>query len=39
VLDWLLTSNSELIGDIGMGGCWGCCDHAEVELTVLRDIR
>ena len=39
MLDWLLTSDSELIGDIGMGGCWGCCDHAEVELTVLRDIR
>ena len=39
MLDWLLTSDSELIGDIGMGGCWGRCDHAEVELTVLRDIR
>lgn len=39
MLGWLLTSDTELIGDIVIGGCWGCHDHAVIELTLLRDIR
>jgi len=39
MLDLLLTSVSELIGDIRIGGCLGCTDHGVVEFTLLRDIR
>jgi len=34
----MLTSASELIGDIKTGGSLGCSNHALVEFTVLRDI-
>jgi len=36
ILELMVTSASDLIGDIKTGG--GCSDHALVELTVLRDI-
>lgn len=39
VLDVLLTSSSELIDDIRMGGCLGCSNCAVVEFPFLRDIR
>jgi len=38
MLDLLLTTVSELIGDIRTGGCLGCCDLATVEFTLLTDI-
>ncbi|PKU46995.1 nedd4-binding protein 2-like 2 [Limosa lapponica baueri] len=36
ILELLVTSASELIGDITIGGSVGCSDHALVEFTVLR---
>lgn len=36
VLDLLLISAKELIGDIRIGSCLGCCDHGMVEFTLLR---
>ena len=38
ILDLLVTSASELISDIKIGGSLGCGDHALVEFTVLRDM-
>jgi len=38
MLKLLLTSMSELIGDIRIGSCLHCSDHAMAELTLLRDI-
>jgi len=37
ILDLMLTSASELIGDVKTGGSLGCSDYALVELAVLRD--
>jgi len=34
----MLTSASELIGGVKIGGSLGCSDHALVEFTVLRDM-
>ena len=31
ILDLLLTNTRELIGDIRIGDCQGCSDHAVVE--------
>jgi len=39
ILDLLLTNVNELIGDIGVGGCLDCSDHAMVEFTPQRDMR
>ncbi|KAK4810861.1 hypothetical protein QYF61_008833 [Mycteria americana] len=38
ILDLLVTSASELIGDVKIGGSLGCNDHALVEFAVLRDM-
>jgi len=38
-LDLLLIIVSELIGDIRIGGCLGCSDHAMVEFVLWRDMR
>ena len=34
----MLTSPSELIGDVKTGGSLGCSDHALVEFMFLRDM-
>jgi len=34
----MLTSTSELIGDIKIRSSLGCSDHALVEFTLLRDM-
>jgi len=34
----MLTSPSELIGDVKPGGSLGCSDHALVEFRLLRDM-
>jgi len=34
----MLTSTSELIGDVKTGSSLGCSDHALVEFTLLRDM-
>jgi len=39
MLDLLLTNANELIGDIKIGGCLGCSDHAMVEFMPQRDMR
>ena len=39
ILDLLLTSANELIGDIRIGGCLGCSNHAMVEFTLRRALR
>ena len=39
ILDLLLTNAKEQIGDIRIGGCLGCSDHAMVEFTLQRDMR
>ena len=39
ILDLLLTNANELIGDIRIGGCLGCSDHAMVEFTLRRALR
>ena len=39
VLDLLLTNANALIGDIRIGGCQGCSDHATVEFILWRDMR
>jgi len=38
ILDLMVTSTSELITEIRIGGGLGCSDHALVEFTVLRDM-
>ena len=38
-MDLLLIIVSELIGDIRIGGCLGCSDHAMVEFVLWRDMR
>jgi len=38
ILDLLVTSARDLIGDVKIGGSLGCSDHALVELAVLRDL-
>jgi len=38
-LDLLVTSTSELIGDIRIGGCLGCNDHTMVELPPLKEFH
>jgi len=38
ILDLLLTNANELIGDIRIGSCLGCSDHAMVEFTHPRDM-
>ncbi|GAB0183552.1 hypothetical protein GRJ2_000820500 [Grus japonensis] len=38
ILDLMVTNASELIGDIKIGGCLGCSDHALLKFTVLRDM-
>jgi len=37
ILDLILTSASELIGDIKIGGSLGCSDLGLVGFTLLRD--
>ena len=39
VLDLLLSSVNELFGDIRIGGCLDCSDHAMVEFMFQRDLR
>ena len=39
VLDLLLTHINEPIGDIRIGGCLGCSNHAMVEFTLRRALR
>ena len=39
ILDPLLTSVNELLGDIRIGGCLGCSEHAMVEFTFQKDMR
>ena len=39
ILDLLLTSANELIGDIRIGGCLGCSKHAMIEFMLQRDMR
>ena len=39
ILDMLLTNSNDLIGDIRIGGCLDCSDHAMVEFTPQRDMR
>ena len=39
MLDLLLTNVNELIGDIRIGGCLDCSDHAMVEFMFQRDLR
>jgi len=34
----LLTSTDELIREVTIGGSPGCCDHALVQLTMLRGM-
>jgi len=34
----MVTSASELIGDVKIGGSLGCSDHMLVELTLLREM-
>ena len=34
VLDLLLTNANALIGDIRIGGCQGCSDHAMAEFIL-----
>ena len=38
MLDLLLTNTVQLIGDIRIGGCLGCSDHALVEFVILRNV-
>ena len=38
ILDLLVTSASELIGDVMTGGSLGCSDHALVDFAVLRHV-
>jgi len=38
ILDLMVTSASELTGDIKIGGSLGSSDHASVEFTLLRDM-
>ncbi|KAK4806236.1 hypothetical protein QYF61_013380 [Mycteria americana] len=38
ILDLMVTTASELISDVKIGGSLGCSDHALVEFTVLRDM-
>jgi len=37
ILDLMVTTTSELISDIKLGGSLGCSEHTLVELTVLRE--
>ena len=39
ILDLLLTSANELIGNIRIGGCLGCSDHGMVEFILQREMR
>jgi len=39
ILDLLLISANELIGDIRIGGCLGSSNHAMVEFMLRRDLR
>ena len=39
ILDLMITSASELIGNIKPGGSLDCSNHALVEFTVLRDME
>ena len=39
ILDPLLTSVNELLGDIRIGGCLGCSNHGMVEFKLLKDVR
>ena len=34
----MVTSASELLGDVKTGGNQGCSDHVLVELTLLREV-
>jgi len=34
----VVTSASELVGDVKIGGSLGCSDHALVELMLLREM-
>jgi len=36
IMDLLVTSASELTGDVKVGGSQGCSDHALVEFSVMR---
>ncbi|PKU43319.1 hypothetical protein llap_6377 [Limosa lapponica baueri] len=38
ILGLVVTSASELIGDVKIGGSLGCSDHALVKFAVLRDL-
>ena len=38
ILDLVVTSESELIGDVQTGGSLGCSSHTLVEFIVLRDM-
>ena len=35
----MLTNANELIGDISIGACLGCSDHAMVEFMLWRNMR
>ena len=38
ILDLILTNANELIGNITIGGCLGCSDHAALEFMLWRDM-
>ena len=38
ILDLLLISVNEMIGDIRIGGCLGCSEHATVEFMLWRNM-